>query len=82
MEAEYAVLCEVPREIVYVKRILMHMGFEKYVVSPIDIFCNNQNAIELSKNAVISVVNIDISYHFTREFVEKKEITIRYLQQV
>jgi len=31
MKAEYAALCEVSREIVYVKRILKYMGFEKYV---------------------------------------------------
>jgi len=82
MEAEYAALCEVSREIVYVKRILKHMSFEKYVASPIDVFCNNQSAMELSKNAVCHKrsKHIDISYHFTRELVEKKEITIRYLQ--
>jgi len=82
MEAEYAALYEVSREIVYVKRILKHMSFEKYVASPINMFCDNQNAIELSKNAVCHKYrkHIDISYHFTRELVEKIEITIRYLQ--
>jgi len=42
MEAEYAALSEVSREIIYVKRLLVHMGFEKYVTSPIDVFCDNQ----------------------------------------
>jgi len=46
MEAEYAALCEVSLEIVYVKQILKHISFEKYVVSPIDVFCDNQSAIE------------------------------------
>lgn len=36
MEAEYAALSEVSREIVYIKRLLVHMGFEKYVTSPPD----------------------------------------------
>jgi len=36
MEAGYAPLCEVSREIVYVKRILKHIGFKKYVASSID----------------------------------------------
>jgi len=47
------------------------------VASAIDMFCDNQSAIELSKNAVCHKRNIDISYHFMHEFVEKKEITIR-----
>ena len=59
MEAEYAALSEVSREIVYIKRLLMHMGFEKYTESPIDVFCDNQSAIELSKmQYIINGVNI------------------------
>jgi len=82
MKVEYEAFCEVLREIVYVKRILKHMDFKKYMASPIDVFCDNQSAIELSKNAVCHKrsKHIDVSYHFTRELVEKKEITIRYLQ--
>jgi len=82
MEADYTAFCEVSREIVYIKRILKHMGFEKYVASPIDVFRNNQSTIELSKNTVCHKrsKHIDINYHFTRELVEKKEMTIRYLQ--
>jgi len=58
------------------------MDFEKYVASPIDVFCDNQSAIELSKNAVCHKRSkyIDMSYYFIRELVEKKEIAIRYLQ--
>jgi len=51
------------------------MGFEKYVVFPIDVFCDNERiAIELSKNTVCHKrsKHIDISYYFTRELVEKK----------
>jgi len=82
MEAEYATLCEISRQIIYVKRILKHMGFEKYVASPIDVFCDNQSTIEMSKNAVCHKhsKHIDISYHFTRELVKKKEIAISYFQ--
>jgi len=82
MEAEYAALCEVSREIIYVKRILKHIGFEKYVASRIDVFCDNQSAIKLSKNAVHHKrnKNIDIRYHFSRELAEKKEIMILYLR--
>jgi len=71
MEAEYAALSKVSQEIVYIKRLLAHMGFEKYVISPINVFCDNQSAIELSKNAVFHKrsKHIDINFHFTRELV-------------
>jgi len=58
------------------------MGFEKYVTSPIDVFCDNQNVMELLKNVVRlkHSKHIDVSYLFTRKLVEKKEIIFRYLQ--
>lgn len=52
MKAEYAALAELSREIVYVKRLLTYMGFEKFIKNPINVFCENQSAIELFKNAV------------------------------
>jgi hypothetical protein len=82
MEAEYAALSEVSREIVYIKRLLAHMGFHRYVKSPINVHCDNQSAIELSKNAMFHKRgnHVDIRFHFTRELVESKEIIISYLQ--
>lgn len=58
------------------------MGFEKYTAPPINVFFDNQSAIELSKNNVFHKrsKHIDISFHFTRELVDKKEIIIHYLQ--
>jgi len=82
MEAEYAALAEVSREVVYLKRLLKYVGFEKYVQPPIHIYCDNQSAIELSKNAVLHKrsKHIDISFHFTRELVDMKEIKVTYLR--
>lgn len=82
MEAEYAALAEISREIMYLKRLVTHMGFIKYASDPTIVYCDNQSAIELSKNAVFHKrsKHIDISFHYTRELVEKKLITIRYLR--
>ena len=52
MEAEYAALSEMSREIAYVKRLMSHMGFKKQIESLVTVYCDNQFAIELSKNAV------------------------------
>jgi len=82
MEAEYGALAEVCREIVYIKRLLKDTGFEKFVSNPITVFCDNQSAIELSKNVVLHKrsKHIDIKLHFTRELVEKGEIVVQYLR--
>lgn len=82
MEAEYTALAEVAREVIYIKRLLVHMGFEKYAKSPSNVFCDNQSAIYLSKNPVFHKrsKHIDISFHFVRELVEKKDIVVNYLR--
>lgn len=53
IKAEYVALAEISKEIIYLKRLLSYMSFEKYVESSIRVFCDNQNAIQLSKNAVL-----------------------------
>lgn len=64
------------------KRLLRHIGFDELVSDPINVFCDNQSATELSKNAVYHKrsKNIDIKLHFTRELVERGEIVVRYLR--
>ena len=82
MEAEYTALSEVSREIIYMKRLLTHMGFYDLVKTPISVYCDNQSAIKLSKDAVFHKrsKHIDISFHFTRELVENNEIVVEYLE--
>lgn len=82
MEAEYVALSEVARETVYMRRLLLHMGFDKYVESPVNVMCDNQSAIQLSKNAVFHKrsKHIDISFHFIRELIERQEIVLSYLR--
>jgi hypothetical protein len=80
MEAEYAALSEVSREIVYIKRLLAHMGFHRYVKSPINVYCDNQSAIELSKNAMFHkrskhVLSVDIKNWDKHDTCIKSKIT-------
>jgi len=81
MEAEYVALCEMSKEIVFIKRLLTHIGLEKFVETPITVYCDNQSATELAKNAVLHKrsKHIDIAYHYTRDLVRKGEIEIVYL---
>lgn len=82
MEAEYIALSEVSKEVIYLKRLLNHMQFYRFVENPVCVLCDNQSAIELAKNAVYHKrsKHIDIRFHFTRELVEKNEIKIVYLR--
>lgn len=81
MEAEYVALSEVCKEIVYLRRLLDHIGFKSCVVDATEIYCDNQSAIELNKNQVFHgrSKHIDIRYHFSREIRDKEEISVNYL---
>ncbi|CAK9816458.1 Retrovirus-related Pol polyprotein from transposon TNT 1-94 [Anthophora quadrimaculata] len=81
MEAEYVALSEISREIVYMNRLLNHIGCKECVETPIVVHCDNQCAIELTKNAVFHnrSKHIDIGYHYTRELVDRGLIKIIYL---
>ncbi|KAL0269596.1 UNVERIFIED_CONTAM: hypothetical protein PYX00_007274 [Menopon gallinae] len=82
MEAEYVAIREVTKEVVYVSRLINHMLFRHYVKEPISVYCDNQSAIELSKNPVFHKrsKHIDIAYHYARELVEKGKIELKYLR--
>lgn len=81
MEAEYMSLSEVCKEIVYLRRLLEHIGFKSCVTGPTEVYCDNQSAIELNKNHVFHgrSKHIDIRYHNSREMRDKGEISLSYL---
>lgn len=82
MEAEYMGLSEVMKETIYLKGLLRHMKFTDCIDNPTIIYCDNQSAIHLSKNAVNRgrSKHIDLRYHFVKEIQEKGEIEISYIR--
>lgn len=52
MEAEYIALSEVAKESIYMRRLLKHMGHDDLVSGATIVHCDNQSAIQLSKNCV------------------------------
>jgi len=52
------------------------------VVDTVDIFADNQGAIKLVKNPVVSnrSKHIDVVYHFARERVARKDVKIAYVK--
>ena len=76
MEAEFIAAIEAIKELLWVKKIVNELGFEqnKYVL-----FCDNQSAIHLSKNASFhcSSKHIDVRYHWIRDALNSKQMQLK-----
>ena len=77
-EAEYIALSVASQEAVWMRRLLADVGLQQE--EPSTIFEDNQGAIELSKNPKFHnrTKHIDISFHFIREQVNLKVISVKY----
>ena len=82
MEAEYMALSEVTKEVIYLRKLMKHIKQDKRIGGPTTIYCDNQSAINLSKNNVqhSRSKHIDIRYHFTREAQQNGKIIVTYLE--
>ena len=77
-EAEYVALSFAAQEAIWLRRLLADIGFGD--LNPTVIYEDNNGAIDLSKNPKHHnrTKHIDIAYHFTRERVESKELSVQY----
>ena len=77
-EAEYMALSIACQESIWLRRLLSDIQVNQQ--SPSTIYEDNIGAIELSKNPKFHnrTKHIDISYHFVREQVEQKAISVKY----
>ena len=76
-EAEYVALSETSRESIWIGKLVTELGYNP---SSIQVRCDNQGAICLSKNPELHqrTKHIDIRYHFIREQVESETIEVIY----
>ena len=79
-EAEYVAISEVATEILFVAGVLKFLEVE--VKKPIEVFVDNIGAIYLSKSAATGsrTKHVDTRYHFVREYIEKGELQIVFVQ--
>ena len=77
-EAEYIALSQATQEAVWLCHLLFDPGYSTDL--PTSIYEDNQRAIELSKNPKFHnrTKHIDIAYHFVRERISSKEISVTY----
>ena len=68
-EAEYIALSEAVKEGVWLKRFVEELGFPQDTV---EIYCDSQSAIALSKNAVFHerTKHMATKYHFIRDLIK------------
>ena len=75
IEAEFITATEASKELLWLKKFVNELGFEqdKYVL-----FCDNQSAIHLSKNASFhcSSKHIDVRYHWIRDVLNSKQMQL------
>ena len=77
-EAEYVSAASVCKDFIWIKRLLTKLSvtFEGKTL-----YIDNTSAIELLKNPVFHQrsKHIDVKYHFVRDLVTNKEISIKYI---
>ena len=78
-EAEYMALSDCSRQAVWIKALLLELGI---TVAPIHINGDNQGAIFIGSNPVQEKrsKHIDIRYHFIRQCLEDKKISLYFVE--
>lgn len=77
-EAEFMAAAYAIKEALWLRTLLTDLGMETGIIN---IYADNQSAIKLLKNPVFSMrsKHIDITYHFARERVARKDITFTFV---
>ena len=77
-EAEYMALSAANQEALYLRALLRDLKHEQ--TEPTKIYQDNQGTIKLAENAIVSKrsKHIDVRYHFVRENIIAKNITLEY----
>ena len=80
MEAEYIALTEGTKQLVWLRRFLLDLGFDQS--HPTSIHSDNLSAITLSHDATYHVCtkHINVTYHYIREKVASNEATLTYVK--
>jgi len=63
---------EISQEIVYVKRLLIYMGFEKFVKDPVNVYYDKAQLNYLKMRYIVSEASILISFFILLENLLKR----------
>jgi len=78
-EAEYRVLTNVAKDIVYFRRLLKELGID--IDQPTYLLSYNQSCIRLVENPIQHgrIKHIKIQHHFIRETAKNREVQVDYM---
>ncbi len=78
-EAEFIAAAQATKEALWLRLLLSDLGVQ---VNTFQIMADNQSALKLLKNRVLSVrsKHIDVVYHFARERVARKDVEFTYIR--
>ena len=78
-EAEYMAAAAATKEALWLRKLLADFG---KTLSAVEIFCDNQGAIQLLKHPIASSrsKHIDVLHHFVRERVARGEVHFTYIK--
>ena len=78
MESEYIALSNATQQTIWLNNLIKEIIQDIHL--PI-IYCDNQAAIKLSNNNMITrkAKHIDIKYHFIKEKLQNKQLTLKYI---
>jgi hypothetical protein len=79
-EAEYIALCSAAQEAMFLKSLLVDLGFLNKNEA-VTLYSDNQGAISIAKNNVTNnrTKHIDIKFHYIREKVLSNDIKLEYI---
>jgi transposase InsO family protein len=78
-EAEYMAICDITKEIMWIKMILEELNFK--VITPIIIYVDNQSSIKISENDISHerTKHIDIKHYFVKDAIQQKIIQLKWI---
>jgi len=80
-EAEYVALTHAAKDILWIHKLLKELSFLHSLSLPTTLYCDNQGAITLSKDAKFHgrTKHIDVHFHFIRQTVTSGDIELTYI---
>ncbi|GJU16609.1 retrotransposon protein, putative, ty1-copia subclass, partial [Tanacetum coccineum] len=81
-ESEYIATCEASKEAIWMKNFIGDLGVVLTVQNPIEIFCNNESVVSLTKEPKDHrrSKHIERKYHFVRSKVKDGHVIVKHIQ--
>ena len=80
-EAEYVALTHAAKDIIWIHKVLKDFSFLHSLSLPTTLYCDNQGAIRLSKDATFHgrTKHIDVHFHFIRQTVASGQLSLIFV---